>query len=132
MMVTALGNLWGAGMSKAYDSVVTDKGWLIPTSMQFIPAVTLAICVPFCPESPRWLILKGRKEEGKASLDRLRPDHDIQSGATQAEADLLERMIKDANAEDQGRWSDMLHGNYLRRAWVSSAFALDFSIGNLY
>lgn len=119
MMVTGIGNLWGAGMTKAFDTVVEDRGWIIPTCMQFVPAVTLSILVPFTPESPRWLILKGRKAEGKASLDRLRPAHDVLNGATQAEADVLEQMINDVNGKEQGSWLDLVRGNYLRRAWVS-------------
>jgi MFS transporter, SP family, sugar:H+ symporter len=56
-----LGSIWGAGMSRAYSNELSKKGWMIPVSMQFIPAIVLLIGVPFCIESPRWLISKGRK-----------------------------------------------------------------------
>ncbi|RMJ11839.1 hypothetical protein CDV36_008500 [Fusarium kuroshium] len=79
MMFTALGNLWGAGMSRAYSTTLGKEGWIIPTAMQLIPAVGILVLVPFTPESPRWLILKGHKESAKEVLDKIRLKHDISS-----------------------------------------------------
>jgi MFS family permease len=121
MTVTALGNLWGAGMSRAYSTEQGDKGWMIPVAMQFIPAVGLLLLVPFTPESPRWLILKGRKAQAKAVLDKIRPKRDVDSGATAAEADALEQLVEESLANEKGSWLDIFRGNYLRRTWVSDA-----------
>ena len=118
LMVTGLGNLWGAGMSRAYATETDAKGWIIPTSMQLIPAVLLLALAPWCPESPRWLIIKGRKTDAKAALDRIRPAADVQSGATQAEANALELVVEESDARNQGSWLDLFRGNYLRRTWV--------------
>jgi hypothetical protein len=70
--VVALGNLWGAGMSRAYVSETRNLGWIIPCAMQLIPAVLLLVGVPFCPGSPRWLVLQGKKDQALKNLDRLR------------------------------------------------------------
>ena len=43
-----LGNLWGAGMSRAYATETTSVGWLVPVGVQLIPAVLLLVAVPFC------------------------------------------------------------------------------------
>jgi MFS family permease len=56
-----LGSIWGAGMSRAYANETDRKGWMIPVSIQMIPAVVLLMGVPFCIESPRWLIAHDRK-----------------------------------------------------------------------
>jgi hypothetical protein len=118
MFVTGMGNLWGAGMSRAYATETAAKGWIIPTSMQLIPAALMLALVPFSPESPRWLILKGQMEKAKTNMDRLRPQHDVDSGVTRAEVDALESSIEDAHAQSQGTWLDLFRGNYLRRTWV--------------
>lgn len=119
MMVTSLGNLWGAGMSRAYDTETSAKGWMVPTSMQLIPAVLILFLVPFTPESPRWFLLKGCRAEAEASLDRIRPRHDVQSGATAAELNALQSLIEESHAQDQGSWLDLFRENHLRRTWVS-------------
>jgi hypothetical protein len=119
MFVTGMGNLWGAGMSRAYATETAAKGWIVPTSMQLIPAVLMLALVPCTPESPRWLILKGQMEKAKTNMDRLRPAHDVDSGVTKAEVDALESSIEEAHAQSQGTWLDLFRGNYLRRTWVS-------------
>ena len=118
MLLTALGNLWGAGMSRAYSTTLTAEGWMIPTAMQFIPSVLLLVLVPFTPESPRWLILKGRKQEAKNSLDKIRHKRDVRNGVTAAEVDAIENLIQESLETEQGSWADLFRGNYLRRAWV--------------
>lgn len=118
MMVTSLGNLWGSGMSRAYATELSRKGWMVPTSMQLIPAVLILLLVPFTPESPRWLLLKGRRAEAETCLEKIRPAHDNQSGATAAEINALEGLMEEYDAQDQGSWLDLFRGNYLRRTWV--------------
>lgn len=119
IMITSLGNLWGAGMSRAYAKELSKKGWMIPTAMQFIPAIGLLALVPFTPESPRWLIFQGRKQEAKTVLDKLRPAHDVQSGATTAEVDAIDLLVEESLAAEKGSWFDLFRGTYLIRTWVS-------------
>lgn len=121
IMITSLGNLWGAGMSRTYAKELGQKGWMIPTAMQFIPAIGLLALVPFTPESPRWLIFRGRKREAKEVLDKLRPRHDVQNGATSAEADAIESLVEESLAAEKGSWFDLFRGTYLVRTWVSHA-----------
>lgn len=118
MVVTSLGNLWGAGMSRAYQTETSNNGWLIPTAMQFIPAIGLLALVPFTPESPRWLVLKGHKSAAKAALDKIRPKQDVDSGATEVEVNAIEQLIEESLASEKGSWLDIFRGNYLRRTWV--------------
>ena len=49
VFIVTIGNLWGAGIARQYDTVTTNKGWMIPTSMQLIPPVILFIALPFTP-----------------------------------------------------------------------------------
>ena len=47
--IVALGNLWGAGMGRAFATEQRDIGWMVPVGVQFIPAVAMLVMVPFCP-----------------------------------------------------------------------------------
>lgn len=61
-----------------------DKQWHIPVAAQFIPAGLLMITMPlFCPESPRWLMAKGKEERALKALSWIRnlpPDHTYVEG----------------------------------------------------
>lgn len=49
-----------------------DISWRLQLGSAFIPAVPLILGIWWCPESPRWLITKGRHQKAYASLVRLR------------------------------------------------------------
>lgn len=72
----------------------------------------------FCQESPRWLIIKSRREEALKALNKIRPEHDFVNGLTAAEVEAVAVAVDDAGA-DQGRWVDLFRGNYFRRSSVS-------------
>ncbi|KAJ5182719.1 Major facilitator superfamily domain general substrate transporter [Penicillium capsulatum] len=46
--------------------------WRLQLGSAFIPAVPLILGIWFCPESPRWLIIKGKHRRASESLLRLR------------------------------------------------------------
>ncbi|KAK0195228.1 hypothetical protein F5146DRAFT_996907 [Armillaria mellea] len=51
---------------------ITGLNWRLMLSSAGIPALFIVIQVFFCPESPRWYIMKGRYREAYNSLSRLR------------------------------------------------------------
>ena len=119
ILFNALGNLWGAGMSRAYALETSNRGWQIPTAMQLLPPFIILTCIWITPESPRWLVLKGRRDDALRSLNRLRPKHDAEIKYTDAEIDAIELSFQEEGGRDQGRWVDLFKGNMLRRTWIA-------------
>lgn len=66
-----VGSIWGACMSYAFRFSTMREGWMIPVAMMLVPPMILLVLVPFCVESPRWLISKGRKVRGGQVADGL-------------------------------------------------------------
>ena len=113
-----IGATWAAGVTKAYATETDRKGWIIPTAQQLIPGVVLLIMVPFCVESPRWLLLRGRKEEALASLNKLRSQKEVDSGFTEMEIAAMDAANQESRAT-KSRWIELFQGTYLRRSIVN-------------
>lgn len=133
MFFTALGNLWGAGMSQAFATHEGREGWMVPTGVQFIPAVLLLALVPFTPQSPRWLILKGRKGEAQVALDKIRHKGEVEDGSTATELAALEELVNESLAKEEGGWKDIISKKYIRQSWiVATMFCIQQSNGSQF
>lgn len=76
-----------------------DHVWRIMLAICAIPAVMLFIGMLFQPESPRWLIDKGRLDQALAVLSQVR-DHE----RAQAEIDEILRLKKEKPTHRTNRW----------------------------
>ncbi|KAI5449058.1 hypothetical protein NCC49_005362 [Naganishia albida] len=75
VMSWQLWTAFGIFLGFAANVVVQDVGkiaWRLQLGSAFIPAVPLAVGIWFTPESPRWLLKKGRHAKAYKSLLRLR------------------------------------------------------------
>ncbi|KAJ7596753.1 hypothetical protein C8J56DRAFT_1011398 [Mycena floridula] len=70
-MWTAFGIFLGTAANLALFQTGANA-WRLQLGSAFLPAVPLVLGVYFCPESPRWLMKKGRYHEAFASFKRLR------------------------------------------------------------
>jgi sugar porter (SP) family MFS transporter len=66
-----IGLLIASIVNNATQHRTDDSSWRIPTAIQFVWAVVLAVGMSFLPESPRYLIKRGREEQAKRALARL-------------------------------------------------------------
>ncbi|KAL8198358.1 UNVERIFIED_CONTAM: Solute carrier 2, facilitated glucose transporter member 5 [Gekko kuhli] len=70
----------------------SSEGWPILMGLTGVPAALQLLCLPFFPESPRYLLIqKGDEEKAKAALKRLRGWDDVE--------DEMEEMRKEDQAE---------------------------------
>ncbi|KAK0384498.1 hypothetical protein NLU13_8584 [Sarocladium strictum] len=74
-MWTAFGIMFGTAINLAVYNHAHN--WRLMLGAPFIPAVPLLLLIYFCPESPRWLMKKGRYAKAWNSFTRLRA-HPIQ------------------------------------------------------
>ena len=66
-----IGGLLASVVNNATKDTPSHASWRIPISIQFVWAFILATGMVLLPESPRWLIKKGRDEDAARALSRL-------------------------------------------------------------
>ena len=74
-----------AGVTLGTFAMTSNWGWRIPSLLQAVPSLFLVSLIWFLPESPRWLISKGRGNEAYAILVKYHAEGDENSEFVKAE-----------------------------------------------
>lgn len=75
-----------------------DSSWRWMLGVAVIPAVAFFVGLLLIPESPRWLIANGQREEGRQILSRIYGDE---------QADRQVELVEQAAVSEQGTWSEV-------------------------
>jgi len=108
--------IFGLLLSFVVGFVLRGASWHILFAIGVVPAIVLWIGMLFLPNSPRWMALKGRVEEARKILYRIRPSH----GAADRE---LAEII--AAHDAQAPWSE------LAKPWVRPALIASVGVALL-
>ncbi|KAG8408620.1 hypothetical protein J3458_019645 [Metarhizium acridum] len=97
--------------------------WRFQLAAAFAPAIPVVICVWWCPESPRWLMKKGRYVESFKSFCRLR-NTELQAARDlyYAHCQVIEERDAFAGASFLSRVWELVALPRLRRATIASAW----------
>ncbi|MDG9722895.1 sugar porter family MFS transporter [Streptomyces sp. NPDC057363] len=90
-------------------------GWRTMFALAVLPAVALGVGMLFLPESPRWLVERGRRQEAVTVLARLRP------AGTDVRRE-IDEITEVAAATPAGGWRD------LRQRWMRPALLIAVGI----
>ncbi|KAM0331477.1 hypothetical protein ACHAQA_003153 [Verticillium albo-atrum] len=96
-------------------SISSDASWLIPTGLQLVVPVIILALLPFAPESPRWLLSKGRIDEAQQSLHRLR-GKGVSEDTVRSE---IEELHAASANKEKGTWAEVFDKANRKRTGVA-------------
>ncbi|KAK3316751.1 MFS transporter [Apodospora peruviana] len=65
-----------------------NNQWRAPLGLQCLPATIVLVCMPWIPESPRWLVMKDRIEDARAVLRKLHEPDEAEVEMRQIQAQI--------------------------------------------
>lgn len=106
----------------------SNWGWRIPSLLQGLPSILQVLFIWFIPESPRWLISKGKEDQAIAIIAKYHCDGNTEDPLVAFEIDEIREGIN--QDKDQSGWKDLFSGigNWRRlRIIVAIAFFSQWS-----
>jgi SP family arabinose:H+ symporter-like MFS transporter len=97
------------------DAWNVATGWRWMFASLVLPSAVFGVLLCFVPESPRWLLKAGRRDEAAAILERI-------GGPAAAAREIA--AIEAALGEEEGRWRELFTTGYRRALVVGTGMAI--------
>jgi MFS family permease len=99
----------------------TSLSWRLPLAVPLICSITMLVMAPFLPESPRWLVKKGRVDEARKILEVF---NDTDDSSTHIEED-IQAMQRSLQIMGGGSFSGLLRdkGNMIKLRTALAMFS---------
>ncbi|TDZ31392.1 Alpha-glucosides permease MPH3 [Colletotrichum spinosum] len=119
-MCWVVGQFIGTGVLRALLPRPDDWAWRVPYALQWAFPVPIVVGVALAPESPTWLVRKGRLGEARRALRRL-----ASASVSDAQLDVSMAVIAHTNDmekhnEEGTSYVDCFRGTNLRRTAIAS------------
>ncbi|KAF2968352.1 hypothetical protein GQX73_g5200 [Xylaria multiplex] len=125
----AIGSIIVGAVTYVYNPVLNDSAFKIPIALQWIFPTPLAILIFFAPESPWWLVRKGRLEEAAHSIGRLGRRSRLNVNENVA---MMRRVVELEKTEKEPNFVELFKGTDLYRTLiVCGVYAAQNLTGNL-
>ncbi|KAJ6574336.1 putative maltose porter [Mycena capillaripes] len=128
-MFWAVGSIIVGAVTFVYNTRQDEKAYKIPIALQWLFPTPLMILMFFAPESPWWLVRKGRLEEAARSIERLGRKSRLNAGETVA---MMRRVVDLEKSTTAPNYIELFKGSDFRRTLiVCGIYAAQNLAGNL-
>jgi len=104
----ALGSIIAAWVTFGTLNISGAASWRIPSAVQAGPSVILLIFLPFMPESPRWLVAKGKPERARGILGKLHGNGNINDPLVNMEMAEIEEALEFERQNTNVTWLELV------------------------
>ncbi|CAK7216372.1 hypothetical protein SCUCBS95973_002790 [Sporothrix curviconia] len=119
-MCWGAGILLSSGVVRAVAGIDGDWGWRLPFVIQWVWPLPIIVGTFFAPESPWSSVRRGREEEARRNLKRLREDTPSRDRDVDAALALIVHTMRLEDAETEGStFLDCFRGTNLRRTEIN-------------
>lgn len=117
-----IGAIIAAGVTLGTFKMKSNWGWRAPSIIQIFPSLLQILFIFGVPESPRWLISRGRGEEAMAILVKYHAEGDVNSEFVKAEYVQIEKTLELEKETAKVGWMDMVATSGMRKRSMIAAF----------
>jgi sugar porter (SP) family MFS transporter len=120
-----VGTLFASGVCYGTQALTTTWAWRIPSLLQAAPSIWCFVILLFIPESPRWLVAKGRKEEALQVLAIANGNRDdVEDPVVQLWYKEIEDTITFERNRESSAWKAVIHPSNRKRMLIVVFFPL--------
>jgi SP family xylose:H+ symportor-like MFS transporter len=91
-------------------------GWRWMFGSEIIPSILFLIFIFLIPESPRWLLQKGKSEQAAAVLEKINAAEDV--------AQVQSEIQNSLEQEDKGQWNNLVNPIYKKALFVGIGLSI--------
>ncbi|KAF8550484.1 MFS general substrate transporter [Imleria badia] len=117
-----IGTVAAAGVTLGTFAMTSNWGWRIPSFLQAVPSLLQVSFIWFLPESPRWLVAKGRRDEAYTILAKYHAEGDKNSEFVKAEYTQIEETLEVELAIAKMNQKDALSTPGMRKRMIIASF----------
>lgn len=116
---TATGTLIVACVCYGTSQFIGDWQWRTPILLQIPLALIYALGLFLFPESPRWLLIKGREEQARKSFGRFYNKDPYSDEITVQVQEVQTYLEVEKSTSSTTSWTELFHQSYIRRTMIS-------------
>lgn len=119
-----VGTLLASGVCYGTQNLSTTWAWRIPSLLQAAPSIWCFMILVFVPESPRWLISRGRKEEALEILAISDAHGNTHDPVVQVQFKEIEDTIRFEKEREASHWKALIHPSNRKRMLIIVTFPM--------
>jgi MFS family permease len=111
-----VGAIIAAGTTYGTFQMTSTWSWRLPSLLQLVPSMCQLAFMPFCPESPRWLISRDRADEAFAILQKYHSEGENGEEFVRLEfAQIQSTLAQEKEMASKFAWADVIRDAPMRR-----------------